>query len=244
MKNKIFFCTIFSLVFWGNNAQSQNLTTTELLYQNDLKYDFLNVVGSISTQLNNNDIAANFVMRLENRKAIWISAKTMGIEVGRVLITPDSVKVLNHLNRSYYAREFGYLSQVTGTALSFYELQNILVGNMGAFLPLVQRIEQRADSSLFLSADTLNIGYLFEVNQVEGKVKNSFLSAKDSDAEKTLSVLYGAFQAIDMQRMPTNISLKVVYNDAPNEANFVYDKFNFATSLAMPLKKPANYAEK
>ncbi len=55
----------------------------------------------------------NAIIRMYRDSAIWISANAvLGIEALRVLITKDSVKVLNKLEKTYSARSVDYLQRL------------------------------------------------------------------------------------------------------------------------------------
>ena len=60
------------------------------------------------------DVTAN--VRIVHDEAIWISVTAlMGIEVARVLITPDSVKIINRLQAEYIKKPLEYLHHFTSS---------------------------------------------------------------------------------------------------------------------------------
>ena len=72
----------------------------------------------------------NAFIRLQKDSALWISIiAALGIEGFRVLVTPDSVKVINKIDKVIQLRSVEYLREVTKIPLSFSELQDLLVGN-------------------------------------------------------------------------------------------------------------------
>jgi hypothetical protein len=224
-------------------AQNSIENITDSIYQNDLKYTYLSLVGTVNTTFNNQNINANFVLRLHNDSAVWVSIKAMGVEVARAIITPDSIKVLNHLNRTHYARPFKYVQSITGVPVNFGQFQDILVGNVGAFLPLMQtEITHINDTIVLLTADTLSQHYALNINQNGYKTQATQIQTLYIEDKKAIDVYYNNPKSIGFQSIPTEMSLKVVYNNKINEANFAYSKYNFAPQLAMPFKKPTNYA--
>lgn len=75
------------------------------------------------------DEATAFI-RVKKDSAIWLSLRgPLGIEGIRVLVTNDSVKVLNLLKKFVQYRNISYLQQVTGLPLNFSALQDIVIGN-------------------------------------------------------------------------------------------------------------------
>src|SRR5690554_5290997 len=69
-------------------------------------------------------------IRIQKDSAIWISiTPLLGIEVARVLITQDSVKVINRLTKEYFIGDFSYLHKRFNIDLEYEVIQAILVGN-------------------------------------------------------------------------------------------------------------------
>ena len=73
----------------------------------------------------------DFTAFLQMRKdsAIWISINKLGIEAFRVLITPDSVKVMNKLDKYVQLRTVSYLQEVAQLPFTYFTLQDLIVGN-------------------------------------------------------------------------------------------------------------------
>src|SRR5215216_6405944 len=74
------------------------------------------------------DVNAN--MRMYKDSLIWVSVNAVfGIEAMRMLITKDSVFLLDKLNKSYLVRSVDYLQEVSSLPLTLSTLQNLLMGN-------------------------------------------------------------------------------------------------------------------
>ncbi len=71
-------------------------------------------------------------IRMHKDSAIWISiTPLLGIEMIRLLITPDSLKYLSKIpdNRYYYQGDFSVINNLVGVELDFEMLQDLLIGN-------------------------------------------------------------------------------------------------------------------
>jgi len=66
--------------------------------------------------------------RLRKDSMIWCSITVMNIEVARALVTPDSVKLLNRLNKTYFASNMDYLNAQLNTDIDFDMLQSLILG--------------------------------------------------------------------------------------------------------------------
>jgi hypothetical protein len=71
-------------------------------------------------------------IRMRKDSLIWVSiTPALGIEMIRVMITPDSLKYLSKIpdNKFYYLGNFEDVNKLVGTAFDFEMLQQLLVGN-------------------------------------------------------------------------------------------------------------------
>lgn len=74
------------------------------------------------------DVNAN--LRMYKDSAIWVSVNAiLGLEAIRLLVTKDSVKLMNKLENTYAARGIGFLQEATGLPLDFTTLQDLIIGN-------------------------------------------------------------------------------------------------------------------
>jgi hypothetical protein len=76
---------------------------------------------------NKQNFTANF--RLLKNKCIWASISGFGIEVARAIITPDSVKAINRLNKTSYLYSYNNIEKLINVELDFNTLQNLIIGN-------------------------------------------------------------------------------------------------------------------
>jgi len=61
---------------------------------------------------------------------IWVSASAiLGIEISRILITPDSFKVMDRLHNTFMCNGFSYIRRQTHPTLTLSILQALLTGN-------------------------------------------------------------------------------------------------------------------
>ncbi len=91
--------------------------------------------GSIKLKQDGSTLKATAYITMKKDSVIWASVKKLGIEVGRVFVTPDSFFMINRLERSYVAEDVNYLKQQIdfstgkGNLGDFRALQDIILGN-------------------------------------------------------------------------------------------------------------------
>lgn len=70
-------------------------------------------------------------LRMQKDSAIWMSIKpALGLEVARVLITPDSIKILDRINKQYVIEPYSYLERLYQAPLDFSVLQSLVSGGL------------------------------------------------------------------------------------------------------------------
>jgi uncharacterized protein DUF4292 len=72
----------------------------------------------------------NAYVRIRRDSAIWIDIHgALNIDGVRLLVTKDSVKLINYIAHTYEANSVSYLQEFSQVPLSFYDLQDLIVGN-------------------------------------------------------------------------------------------------------------------
>ena len=145
-KNRIYFrfpvVVVLFIAFWFSSCRTSRelpvveakpISTGRLLKkveQNAFDYNQL-TVKRINCQYSNNGSKTNFRVNLKavRDKKILVSISKLNIPVGRVLLTPDSVKYVNYIDRNYFVDDYSYLSRFLNIDLDFYTIQSILSNN-------------------------------------------------------------------------------------------------------------------
>lgn len=100
--------------------------------RNEFQYDWvgMKVSAEVLTLGETQSFKAN--IRMKKDSVIWISiSPALGIEVLRVLITPDSVKYVSKIpeNKHYYLGGFSVINEISKMDIDFATFQDILLGN-------------------------------------------------------------------------------------------------------------------
>lgn len=113
-------------------------SSKELLYKlNDNKFSFDWMSAKISTKavISNKRTEVSIKLRMRKDSAIWMSVSpALGIEIARVLITRDTIKYLNRLEKTFYEGPFDYFRTHTPIDLNFTILQSLLTGSAKGIL--------------------------------------------------------------------------------------------------------------
>ncbi len=99
------------------------------LMTNQVKADWLDGRAKISYNDGSFSISLSSNIKLRKDSLIWMNAKKLGFEVARVLVTPDSVYILNRLNREYSIKGLASLQKDYNLPGDFKTLQQVILGN-------------------------------------------------------------------------------------------------------------------
>jgi hypothetical protein len=99
-------------------------------------------------------VSAFFVNRKDS--IIYITISKLGIEGARAVITPDTVKFINHLTSEYYLGDYTFLEQLLGFKVSFAMLQSLFMGEDVAGFEPNCRLTIVKDTNIYTSSSRKN----------------------------------------------------------------------------------------
>ena len=182
----------------------------------------------------------NAFIRLQKDSALWISINAaLGIEAFRIMVTPDSVKVLNKLDKVVQLRSVNYLQEVAKIPLSFTELQDLIVGN-APYLDSNIVSYKNEESSISL----VSIGDLFKhfltVSKNEYRLQHSKLDDVDDIRARTCDITYGDYETKNGVVFSTFRKI-TVSEKSKLDIELQFKQFDFNEQLNFPFSIPRNY---
>lgn len=114
----------------GNSVDS----LLDKVQQHSFKAEWMSAKANITTVDSGNETSFNINLRMRKDSVIWISVSPLlGIEVARVMITPDSIHVLDRLHSKYQISSFDYINKLLDMKVNFEIVQALLTGNFFAY---------------------------------------------------------------------------------------------------------------
>jgi hypothetical protein len=206
---------------------------------NEARFDYdwlgMKIDADFGTETETNGFKATIRMRKDS--VIWVSiTPLLGIEMIRVMITPDSLRYLSKIpeNKFYYQGTFEDVNRLIGTAFDFEMLQQLLVGNAIG----LERDERRFRSEIDGNDYLLISKYRRKVRRVIGvddrKLESDTISVnpddplfqktvKKSDAEDLIVSRYW-FEAENFRL------IKSVFNDLLRQRTLEVSYSDFQTN--------------
>jgi len=138
--NKIFFFTVFFLTTISscsiknkatnyNFKSPKNLKEAALIINKNIQPEWVTLRGQIKIENELEEIKLNVNIKNKKDSLIWASIYLpIGIELGRVNITKDSIYIINRVEKTFTSRKISFIEKYFATKISFSELNNILLG--------------------------------------------------------------------------------------------------------------------
>ena len=94
---------------------------------NQVNSNWLYLKGKIKILSNNDKVSLGVSLKIRTDSLIWasISAPIIG-EINRIMITPDSLYMINRTNSTWSTQPIEQLKKEIGTSLSYYDIQNFI----------------------------------------------------------------------------------------------------------------------
>lgn len=193
--------------------------------------------ADLSIGNNRNEVAMN--MRIRKDEVIWVSVTALaGLEVARVLITPDSLKIINRMENEYIRKPFEYIYEFTSEHVSFGTLQAILIGNIiPGFIGDTLSLERLGEDA-GIKTGIGSLAYKFLVNQ-DNKIMTTDLS--DDLAGKALSIKYTDFKAVQQQVFPYSVTMKSRANNKNVSVDLSFSKVELDLPIDLPFRVPDRF---
>jgi hypothetical protein len=185
----------------------------------------------------------NAFVRIKKDSILWVNINAaLGFDAFRVLITPDSVKVINKLNKTVQLRSLESLQEVTQMPLKFKDLQNLLVGNP-IFLDSNINSYKKDERTVSLMSVGSLFKHLLTVNKDDYTLQYSKLDDVDAIRARTAYLSYADYQVKNGVRFSTRRKI-TVSEKSKLDIEMEFKQFEFNVDLNFPFNIPKNYKRK
>jgi hypothetical protein len=237
--------------------QGAEFLTTKLK-EHELKFDQFSAKFSVTYQVNGKKTSASGNLRIEHDSIIWISiSPALGIEAVRFMLTPDSIKFINRLNNTYFARNFAYINQLLNKTLDYDMAQAFLLGNdfslydSTSFKASVDNqqykliTENRRKLRRFVrrSEDEISIPIqAIWLDPGNFKVLKVLLKEAERDSRK-FQATYSEFESVNEELIPGNLEFKVETDKQKISIKIIYSKIQINQDQTYPFRIPDTFKE-
>ncbi len=182
----------------------------------------------------------NAIVRMYKDSAIWLSANAvLGIEAMRALITKDSVKLLDKLNKTYTARSVDYLQEVTQLPLNLSILQDLLIGNP-VYVDSNIVSYSRAENTISLISIGPWFKNLLTVNEENKAVQRSKLDDADKARSRTAELTYTDYETKKGPLFSTKRTIAIA-EKKKLDIKLDFKNYDFNQEVSFPFSIPKSY---
>ena len=224
---------------------AQPVVTPAGVKATNTSFQYLNGRGKVHFKHKDTDQSANFALRVRRDSAIWLSGSLLGIEGVRAMLTPDSVRVVNRLQKTYFAGDYAYLSQLLNVPVSYQQMQAILLGDYQAApagtKPSIK--PEGSNQAVSYSQAALLLEQL--VSNDTGRLQQ--LKVSETAAQRSLTVAYSDFQKPTGTELPFAFTTEVQGQQGgttSTNATLNYQKVEVGSGhLDFPFSIPKGYTK-
>jgi hypothetical protein len=190
----------------------------------------------------NQDVTA--IVRIMKDSAIWISltASFLNIEAYRVLITKDSVILLNKLDKEVQYRSLDYLQDVTEIPFDYKTLQDLLVGNP-VFIDSNIVYYKKTDDQILFSMVGKYFKNLLTLSSDNYSLTHSKLDDVDIARSRTADLTYADYENKSGFNFSTYREITVSEKNRL-DIRLNYKQYEFNKDLSVSFNIPKNYTKK
>jgi hypothetical protein len=205
----------------------------------DFYFDTYTTKAKTNLKLDGKEYDLTLNIRIKKNDTIWISASALGFEAGRLLITKDSIKILDRIQSRYMKKPFSFINQYTNTVVDYPMIESILVGNTLQFWYRKETSITDDTTGFLLSGQKKVLSYRAQFNTLTKIVE---LILRDASTDQKLQVNYSQFIQNGEKHIPTHLLLNSTNSGKTLTADMMYSVPELNTVLEFPFSVPKRFS--
>lgn len=184
------------------------------------------------------DFTAN--IHIQKDKAIWANVTALGmVNVARILITPDSFKMINYLENKATVMSIKDAQGQLPVPVDFQVLQNMILGNV---LKKSGTITDATDFGGTFNLNTADDDYVqqYAYNKVDSTIRSAqIMSKKEANAHGVMQM--GNYEMATGRKFSTSRSLNMMEGGKMHILDMNFNKVDFDQPVDFPFTIPKKY---
>lgn len=109
-------------------------TLIKHIHENEFSFDWVYAKANVDANIDGKEESFDIKVRIRKDSAMLVSIQyILGVEVAKILITKDSVKMVIYPRKQYFKGDYNYINELLHADLDFDLLQAVLFGNSAEF---------------------------------------------------------------------------------------------------------------
>ncbi|MBC5993802.1 DUF4292 domain-containing protein [Pontibacter cellulosilyticus] len=217
---------------------SETTATVGRVSVNNLDFNYLNSKGQITYNDKNDNLTSGVTMRMKKDSVIWVSVQPgLGIEAARMMLTQDSVYMINRLHKEYVATDYRFLKSKLNVDVNFETLQAILLGNYKA-----QGTEKvmAEENTQHIQQSYQNLLYDYFISLDNSKLKQ--LNVQDNGSGNSITVKYNNFNQVGTVPFAHDMAAQVLQKGEVTDFTLKHSRISISDEvLEFPFTIPKDY---
>ena len=189
------------------------------------------------------DNHANAFIRIKKDSAIWISIRgALNYEGIRLFITKDSLKLMNFLEKTIEYRSISYLQDMSSLPLTFYDLQDIIIGNP-VFVDSNIVSYKSSPNGLQVLMISRFFKNLVTLDNKNLRIVHSKLDDTDPMRSRTCDITYSDYEAQGNISFSTTREI-IAAEKSKLDINLNFKQYTFNQPESFPFNVPKSYKRK
>lgn len=179
-------------------------------------------------------------IRMLKDKVIWINVTALGgiVNVARIYITPDSIFLLNYVEREIFRMPITQANKLLPAPVDFDIMQNLIVGNA-----LSQEGKANAakdfGGTLSIEVESNSVIQKISFNKTDSTMRSLQMSTKDNQVQGMIQ--YGNYDMVSGKKFATSRAINLNNSGEPYYLDMNFNNTEFDQPVDMPFSIPKNY---
>ena len=243
---------IILLAFTSCSKKIAGVSSTVVYSRDELKinkinFEYLTIKSKIAFQEAGNEKKANALIRMKKDSIIWFNLSgTMGVQGIRGILTLDSIKTINRVDKEYWALDYDELSREFNFKIDYFLIQAMLLGDMPKEAHENESITKNKDYYIIHQ----NFGDFYIDNYISASTKKvTEVDILEAPTQNSLKLLYGDFREIEGHVFPYSSFVSLIHNNVFGEletrVNINHTRVYFSDKpMKFPFTVPKKYERK
>lgn len=238
------FRTTFIFLFLCTGAFAQDslrINADSLLYKisvNQIQYKTLSERTTLIWDDGNTAQQFNANIRVKKDSLIWMSLGIFGFEGARVLISPDSFRLINKLTNEYLVRDYSFIQSWILMPVNFEMLQQIIAGEKISINEKA-KFATKEDSSYVLYLESDKLLEKIWVNTENYTLKKILL--KDKLLKQDMTITFDSYNSLNQKAFSYKRNITIHRDAAIMKLNMEITKAHVDEELNFPFEVNDKY---
>lgn len=240
-----------------DTLSANQITAKQLLDSvtaHEMKIEWVSAKANVDANIGDDDKSFSVTLRIHRDSAIWVSINAiLGVEAARILITKDSLKLIDRIHNKYAIADYEYLADILRIKIDYHAIEAMLLGNFfgyrnenkfnsvyleDKYFILSSLTKRKLRRSLEDKDPNKPVVQDFYIDPLTYRILT--MRVEDDKLNKTINTEYSNFSQTTNGLIPLNATTKITA-DKNISIKIEYTRFNIDEKEEMPFRIPANF---